>query len=254
MASRKIVATIEARMTSNRLPGKVLMKSLGKPLLEHLVERLAKVKQLDAIVIATTTNATDDGVEALALRLADKYPVTCHRGSEEDVLRRVLEAADSVKGQIIVEITGDCPLLDPDIVTQTLELYLKNTCDYVANCTQLTFPAGMEVQVFSTELLRRADIEGLLPEDREHVSWYFLRNPQLFKLLNLSAPQNLHHPDFRLTLDEIDDYKLIDRVLTELYPRNPNFTCSDMVQLLLANPEWLAINQHVQQKTVEGTP
>ncbi len=242
----KIVATVECRMTSSRLPGKVMMESLGKPMLEILVERLRAVKQIDAIVLATTTNAQDDCI----VELAKKLKVHSYRGSEEDVLRRVLGAADSVNAQLIVEITGDCPLLDPEIVSQTIDLYFDNPCDYAANCLKQTFPLGMETQVFSTELLRLADKDGLTPEDREHVSWYFIRNPKLFSLLQLPAPPAANFPEVRLTLDEIDDYKIIDQVYRNLYPKNRLFTCQEMMEFLKKNTTVLALNQHVKQKTL----
>jgi len=239
-----IVATIECRTTSSRLPGKVLMRSCGKPMLEHLIERLSRVRRLDAIILATTTNATDDVIADLAARLG----IGCYRGSEEDVLARVLGAATSVSADIIVEITGDCPLLDPDIVSQTLDLYLTNLCDYACNDLPPSFPIGQDVEVFSTELLRLADREGLTSEDREHVSWFFIRHPERFRHLTLPAPPPLHWAHLRLTLDEMDDFRLIDAVFTALYPSNPSFSCADVLAFLRENPELLQFNAHVQQR------
>ena len=186
-ASHKIAAIIECRMRSIRLPGKVMLKSYGKPMLEHMVERLSCVKKIDALTFATTENESDDCIEELAQSLN----ITCYRGSEEDVLRRDLLAAQSLQADIIVEVTGDCPLIDPEIVSQTLDLYLINPCDFVSNDLPPSFPMGMDVEIFSTRLLQIADREGKLPEDREHVSWFFVRSPERFRLLTLPAPPAL---------------------------------------------------------------
>ncbi|GFK94853.1 8-amino-3,8-dideoxy-manno-octulosonate cytidylyltransferase [Fundidesulfovibrio magnetotacticus] len=242
----RIVSTIECRMTSSRLPGKVMMTSAGKTMLEHHVERLSRVAKIDEILFATTTNPQDDCIASLAQRLG----IGCHRGSEEDVLARVLGAAESVGGDVIVEITGDCPLIDPSVVAQTLDLYLANPCDYACNDNPLSYPIGMDVEVFSTRLLRVAHEEGLTPEDREHVSWFFLRNPERFRLLTLPAPPELHWPDLRLTLDEQADYQLIDAVFRALYPANPAFSLADVLTLLRAHPELLQLNAHVIQRFV----
>ena len=247
MPSPKIVATIECRMSSTRLPGKVMLESCGKPMLQHIVERLSRVEKINEIVFATTTNVDDDCIEALAKRLE----VSCFRGSENDVLKRVLLSVKKFTGDVIVEITGDCPLIDPDITAQTIELYLKNLCDYASNDLVPAFPLGMDVEVFSTEMLELADREGLTPDDREHVSWYFIRNPERFRLLTLPAPSSLFWPDLRLTLDEEADFKLIDTVFKALYFKNQNFTLSDILDFLSNNREVLELNAHVTQRSPE---
>ena len=243
-AHRKIVATVECRMTSSRLPGKVLMESAGRPMLEHLVKRLSQVPKIDEIVLATTINPADDEIARLASRLG----VGCFRGSEDDVLKRVLLAAKSVAADLIVEITGDCPLIDPGVVSQTLELYLNNACDYASNCLIRSYPIGMDTQVFSTKLLARADREGRLLEDREHVSWYFVRNPRKFRLLTLVAPPELTWPDLRLTLDEMDDFNLIDRLFMSMRRARPDFSCLDMIAYLKKNMRLVEINSRVRHR------
>ena len=240
----RVVATVECRMTSTRLPGKVMMESCGKPLLAHLVERLKRVERLDEILLATTVNPDDEIIESLAGDLE----IGCFRGSEEDVLQRVLQTIDSVSGDVLVEITGDCPLIDPDIVTQTLDLYLCNDCDYAANDLVPSFPLGMDVEVFSAELLRLADREGLTAEDREHVSWFFVRHPDRFRLLMLPAPPKLQWPDLRLTVDQHEDFLLIDAVLNHFYPRKPDFSCRDIIEFLKDRPDLLELNRTVKQR------
>lgn len=243
----KIVATIECRMTSSRLQGKVLMEACGKPLLELLVERLSRVKRIDAMVLATTTNKEDNPIVELAERLG----VFSFRGSEYDVLNRVLGAARSVEGDIVVEITGDCPLLDPEITSQIIDFYLLNECDYASNLDPVSYPIGMDTQVFSTALLALADREGKSREDREHVSWFIRRQPERFRKLHLPAPPELHWPDLGLTLDEDPDYVLIRKLYEHFYPRNLYFSCSDIIRYLRSNPELLQINAAIKRKEVE---
>lgn len=240
----RIVATIEARMTSTRLPGKVLKPACGKPMLELMVERLRRVPSLDGIVIATTANATDDPVEALARRLG----VGIHRGSEEDVLRRVLDAALAHKVDVIVETTGDCPLIDPDIVETCIAEYKRSEVDYVANVLERTYPVGMDTQVFATDVL--ADVARRTDDatDHEHVSLYIYRHPEIYSLRNVSAPLALTRPDLALTLDTPEDYALIAAVFEALYPADPAFTLADILALLDARPDLARINEHVRRK------
>ncbi|MDA8162352.1 MAG: glycosyltransferase family protein [Desulfobacteraceae bacterium] len=244
MEKKKIIATVECRMTSSRLPGKVMLESYGKTMLEHIAERLSRVNRIEQIIFATTTNKTDDCIE----ELARKIRVGCFRGPEEDVLQRILSAARAHEADIIVEITGDCPLIDPDVAAQTIELYLQNACDYASNDLKPSFPLGMDVQVFATELLALADREGLTPDDREHVSWYIVRHPERFRLLHLPAPPPLYWPELRLTLDEGRDFILIDRVFQALYHQKPDFDLYDIIRFLKANIHLTGINADVIQK------
>lgn len=219
------MATIECRMTSSRLPGKVMMEAIkGKSMLEIMVERVKRVEQINKIVLATTLNKTDDCLVSLAKKLKIGY----FRGSEEDVLSRVLAAAKKFKADIIVELTGDCPLIDPAIISQVIDCYLYNECDYASN---IYYPAGISTQVFSLAALEKADREGLTPADREHVSLYIVQNPDKFRKVSLPPPPKLKRPDIILTLDWEKDYKRIRKVLRKLYPQNKNFDCYDMVEL-----------------------
>lgn len=239
---KKIVATIEARMTSSRLPGKVLMPAAGMPMLEILIRRLKKVVLLNEIVVATTVNRDDDPV----VSLAEKLGVGCFRGSEDDVLARVLGAARQYKADIVVEITGDCPLVDPVIIGQVIDLYLNSDCDYASNVGPVTFPIGMDAQVFSTELLARADRDGKTQEDREHVSWYIRHHPKM-RRMNFPAPQELHWPDLGLTLDESKDYELLKNIVEHFSP-DFYFSCEEILKYLRANPQLLKINEGVARR------
>lgn len=240
----KIVATIEARMTSSRLPGKVLLPALGRPMLAHLVDRLKAAPSIDEIVIATTVNPTDDVLVAFA----EKVGVCAFRGSENDVMGRVLGAADSAGADVIVEITGDCPIIDPELVEQTIRVYLANSAKYVANSAIRSYPDGMDVQVFNCESLRLSESMTSAPLDREHVSLHMIGNPEIFPPIHIVAPPSLHWPELGLTLDEIDDYNLLRTVIEYFGDANPLFGCGEVIDLLRKNPDWVAINASVKRK------
>lgn len=242
----RIGITIEARMTSSRLPGKVLLPIAGKPALERMVERVRRVPGIDQIVVATTVNATDDPIAELAAAMG----VGCHRGSEEDVLQRVLDAANAYGLDVIVELTGDCPLIDPAVIAAVISTYRQAGVDYVSNClNSRTFPLGMETQVFATQVLADVARRTSEAEDREHVSLYIYRHPELYSLRNHPAPPPFQS-DLRLTLDTPADYELIRRVYETLYPANPEFGLADILTLMECQPELRSLNAGVQQKHV----
>jgi spore coat polysaccharide biosynthesis protein SpsF len=242
----KVVATIEARMRSSRLPGKVLRRVAGKPMLELLIERLRRARRLDQIVVATTDNPADNPIEELARRLG----AGCFRGSEDDVLDRVLRAAQSVAADVIVEITGDCPLIDPEVIDRLVEVYLTHNYDYVANVLKRTYPDGLDAQVFATALLADVASRTHDPADREHVSLYIYEHPEHYRLHNVESdlPEKYWH--LRLTLDTPQDFDLIAAIYDELYPKDPAFTLGDVLRLLDRRPDLLALNAEVRDKPV----
>lgn len=222
-------------MTSSRLPGKVLMDICGKPVLELMIERVRKIDLLDGIVIATTTNSSDEPV----VELANSLGVSVFRGSEQDVLKRVNDAANSADADVVVELTGDCPLVDPEISTQVIETYLANGLEYVSTGHHprsedhyyLTYPAGMDTQVFSSKVLATANSEAVSPAHREHVPWYMLESNR-FSWAVLPAPEHLRRPDLNLSLDTADDFALIQDVFENLYPKSPDFGLSEILCFL----------------------
>lgn len=242
--SQKIVATVEARMTSSRLPGKVLLEAAGRPMLGHLVDRLRAVPAIEAICIATTVNATDDRIE----KFATEAGVACFRGSEEDVLARVLGAARSVAGEILVEITGDCPVIDPAVVSRVIQAYLESDCEYASNVGARTWPDGMDTQVFGVDLLARVEARTSDPLDREHVSLFIRSRSDEFSAVNVPAPAACDWPELGLTLDERADYELLRRVIEHFHPEEPCFTCEQVVALLRERPDWVAMNEAVVRK------
>lgn len=240
----RYVATIEARMTSRRLPGKVLMTAAGKPMLQHLVDRLRRVPSLDEVVIATTINQEDDVLE----NFASSIGVPCFRGSEDDVMDRVIRAAKFVNSDVIVEITGDCPIIDPEIIEQAVRMFKSNHVDYVSNTHVRSYPDGMDVQVFSLNTLERAGRLTIDPIDREHVTLYIKNHPESFSSINLVAPPEICWPELGLTLDERSDYELLKKIIEFFNEKRPNFSCLEVVRLLREKSEWVQINGNVVRK------
>ena len=240
----KIVATIEARMTSSRLPGKVLMNVLDKPILHYLVSRIKRVQLLDEIVLATTTNSTDDSLA----EFANNENIKCYRGSEVDVMDRVVGAAESANADLIVEITGDCPIIDPSIIEQAIQTYINNNVDYVSNAHVRSYPDGMDVQVFSLNILKKSlnMTDDVL--DREHVTLHIRNHPELFSHLNLVAPTKLWWPELGLTLDERPDFELLKKII-EYFSDNIFFDCYEVIKLLRERPDLVSINQKVIRKS-----
>ena len=233
-------------MTSKRLPGKVLHKILGKSILELMIERLRRIPSLSEIVLATTTNAADDEVAQLARRLG----VGLWRGSEEDVLGRVVDAAINARADIVVETTGDCPLIDPDLVERSIQAFLAGDADCVSNAFIPTYPLGMDHYVVAANTLREAANETDDALDREHVIRFLLRQPTRFRLLNLPAPAPLYRPNLSLTLDYAEDFSLIRAVFERLYPADKMFGLSGILALIDREPGLAELNRHLRKPRV----
>ena len=240
----KIVATIEARMTSSRLPGKVLLPANGAPMLHHLVKRLRKVGPIQGIILATTVNRADEQL----IRCANDMNIPSYRGSEDDVMVRVIEAAESVDADIIVEVTGDCPIIDPQIVEQTIQIFLNNDCDYASNCHIRSYPDGMDTQVFRLETLKKSAQMSHDVLEHEHVTLHIRKHPELFRHINLFAPPDLFWPELGLTLDERKDYFLLKSIIEHFGDENPFFSCKDVIQFLKSRPDLIDINRDVVRK------
>ena len=241
-----MVATIEARTGSSRLPGKVLMPVLGMPALARLVERLKRARRVDAIVLATTVNPEDDALEELGRSLG----IGVYRGSEEDVLDRVLQAAACAGAGDIVEITGDCTLLCPEILDQAVEIYLRGDVDVVSNTWEPSYPQGIDAQVFRYASLADAARRTSEPAHREHVSLYFYEHPELYRIHRFQAPAEFRAPELRFQLDYPEDLAFIRSVYGELYPVNPEFSLQDIFALLCRKPELKDINSACKEKPV----
>lgn len=233
----RIVASIEARMTSSRLPGKVLMEAGGKPLLQILIERLKKSRYIQDIVVATTVNTQDEPILELCRRLG----VSTFRGSELNVLERVCGAATSISAEVLVEITGDCPLIDIGLVDGVIEAFLQNFPErrYFSNTgAEISMPWGFDAQVFLAEDLCAIYADNPDEHDREHVSYRFYRpeSGDRYKPMFIKYSGELNRPELRVTLDYREDYDLIKAVYEALFPANPDFTAIDVIRWLDAHP------------------
>jgi spore coat polysaccharide biosynthesis protein SpsF len=246
MKTIKIACFIEARFRSSRLPGKVLQPILGKPMLELMIERLKRARTLDGIVIATTDGPSDDPIA----ELGKKLDVGVFRGSEDDVLARVLGAARAFSADVIVETTGDCPLHDPAIIDKVVADFCIGGADFVSNVRGYTTPRGTDVRVFTTDALDEINRLSQDPADHEHVSLHFWEHPEKYRLRNVRTEFPPEVAELRLTVDTPEDFELVRRVYEELYPLNPHFTLSDVLALFDRRPELASINQHIVQKAV----
>jgi len=239
----KIAAIIQARMGSTRLPGKILKNILGEPMLLKLVKRVKSANTLDEIVVATTALSEDDIVE----ELCNKNGICVFRGDADDVLNRYYFAAKQFDAGIIVRLTGDNPLVDPQIIDSAVSkfLELKNiqSIDYLL--TQ-NYPYGINVEVFSFSTLERAFNYGMEPYEREHVTPFIYRNPNKFNLYFQKYSKD--YSAYRLTVDTPEDLKLIETIFNELYFTKEIFLLEDIIKLIEEKPELIEINKGVKQK------
>lgn len=238
--SVKIIAVVQARMGSTRLPGKVLMPLAGIPVLTHVLSRVQASTRISSVILATTLSAGDDPVAELAVHNG----VEIYRGSENDVLDRYYQAVLPHQPDHIVRITADCPLMDPEIIDTVIDRHLAERAEYTSNIFLPTFPDGEDVEVFSFDALQRAWREARLPSEREHVTPY-LRVPGRFRTasVTLAPPANK-----RWTLDEPSDYEFISGVYDALYDStHPLFGMKDVLILLQKHPEWEGINSRIQR-------
>ena len=247
---KKITASIEARMTSSRLPGKVLMPAYEQiSMIEFMVNRVKKSKLVDDIVIATTINKTDDPIIELCKRIKLNY----YRGSEEDVLLRVLEAHQQCNSDIIVELSGDCPLIDARIIDEAIQKYLDNNYDYVSNGHLRSFPDGMDVQIFSRDLLESVEKLATTIDDRENVTTYIYRDNDKYSLGSVIAKKEDYWPELRITLDDTGDFLLIQAIINNLFKeKSYDFKLNDIIVFLKKHPHLLDLNKTARINTVES--
>ncbi len=233
-----IGAIIQARMTSTRLPGKVLKPVMGRPLFEYMTERLLRAKKLDTIVVATTTNDADEPIVAFA----KKQGLAVFRGSEQDVLSRYHGAAKAYGINHVVRVTSDCPLIDPVIVDRAITRYGSSGCDYLHLGT--TFAEGLDTEVFSFTKLAMAHEQAKLRAEREHVSLYFHNNPE--KICKEVIENDTDDSRYRITVDEPQDFEVVKAVFESLYTaERPLFHIEDIKSFLDKHPHIFAKNSHI---------
>jgi len=234
-----ILGILQARVSSSRLPGKVLKPILGEPMLLRQIERLLRIESLDKLLVATSVNSSDDPIQELCL----KNNVECFRGSLDDVLDRFYQAATQYQPKYVMRFTGDCPLADPQIADRLISLHLQGGFDCTANAVTPTFPDGLDMEIMCYPALEKAWCNANLPSYREHVTLYIYQHPKDFMIGSLENLENLSY--MRWTVDEQEDFDLIVKVYEALYPNNPNFLMQDILDFSSANPELANINNKI---------
>jgi glutamate-1-semialdehyde aminotransferase/spore coat polysaccharide biosynthesis protein SpsF (cytidylyltransferase family) len=235
-----IIAILQARVSSSRLPGKVLQPILGVPMLLRQIERVGRSKKIDRLLLATSLDASDDPIEALCRQ----NKIDCFRGNLEDVLDRFYQASLPLRPDHVVRLTGDCPLADPELIDRMIRFHLEGGFDYTSNHPP-TFPDGLDVEVFRASCLTEAWQEAKLPSEREHVTPFIVGNPERYRLGSLKNDQDLS--GLRWTVDEKEDFALVSHIYEELYPRNKNFSMTDVLNLLERRPELKNMNTKYQR-------
>jgi glutamate-1-semialdehyde 2,1-aminomutase len=233
----KVVAIVQARMGSTRLPNKVMKLIGGTPMIELLLNRLADSKEVDQIVVATSV----DYKNLQLVEHVQKIGYACEQGSENDVLERYMQAAKKHNADIVVRITGDCPLVDPGLVDEIIQRFKAENVDYFSNIVPPTFPDGLDIEVFTYDSLERAGKEALDPSDKEHVTTY-LRNSGKFVCAGMQNAEDLS--GLRWTVDEPDDFSVIENVFSYFHPRT-NFTWEEVLALYHEHRELFEMNQHI---------
>jgi spore coat polysaccharide biosynthesis protein SpsF len=241
----KIVASIEARMASSRLPGKSMADIEGVPAIERVVRRVQKAELINDLVVATSINNSDDAIA----QWCEHNNIPVYRGSEEDVLERVVFAQKSRSSDIVVEITGDCVLVDPQIIDCAISTFLESDWDVVTNCRHPGYPMGMDVQVYGLEALDevRRSIDD--KKVREHVSLYFYEHPERYQIIHMRPPAKWHHPNLRLQVDYEEDLKVVRALYKRLTTlTEKEFGLDDILQCLKENPWIQEINADCQER------
>jgi len=233
----KIGAIVQVRTSSTRLPQKVLKElplGSGITALQQIIRRLKKSQKIDEIVVATTEERSDEAI----VKIAQKEGVKYFRGSLIDVLERYYLAAKENKLDIVVRITGDCPCIDPEIVDLVIKKHLQDKGDFTSNVVKRSYPDGLDVEVFSFEVLEEIYKKATQPDEREHVTAYIYKHPRHLKVINVEADQKLYAPERRITLDTPQDYALLCTIFDALYPRDKYFSAYDIMKLFEEKP-WL---------------
>ena len=237
---KKIGVITQVRMSSTRLPKKIMKLILGKPMLVLFLERLKRMGSVDEIIVATTTEKEDDIIVKTIKDYDDKIKV--YRGSMDDVLDRYYKAAKTFGVDIVVRITSDCPLIDPKVSDTVIENFISEDCDYCCNnISPRTYPHGLDTEVFSFKSLERAWKEAKEGTEREHVTPYIRGNPKKFQITEVKYRKIMGY--LRWTVDYPEDFEFVKAIFERLYPTNRNFGMEDILQLLQKEPELNEINK-----------
>lgn len=236
---KKIVTVVQARTGSTRLPGKVLLDILGQPLLLRMLERVQAASLAGTVVVATTTEPSDDPIEMLCRQ----NNLNCYRGSVNDLLDRHYKTGLLFGADAVAKIPSDCPLIDPAVIDRVFQFFLENNYDYAGNLHPATYPDGNDVEIMTMTALKKAWSEAGRPLEREHTTPYLWENPQLFSIGNIAWETGLDYSmSHRWTIDYPEDFSFIRTVYEHLHPKNPRFSLQDILDLTDTHPEIFALN------------
>jgi spore coat polysaccharide biosynthesis protein SpsF len=243
---KEVVCIIQARMGSERLPGKVIKELCGIPMIEHIVKRLKTAGTIDKIIVATSTNTEND---ILAQKIQNTDAVL-FRGNEEDVLRRYVDAVEAIGGDYIIRVTGDCPLVSAEVIDELAEKFVSSNVDYMRVDVPDTFARGFDAEIFTKEALMKANQLAHKEMYREHVTLYMYRHPEIFSVSKLVAKEEWKRPHYRLCVDTPEDFEVVSNIYNNLYEEGTCFTIDEIIRYLDAHPEVASINQDIVQKHV----
>jgi len=238
--SPKILAIIQARLGSTRLPGKACLDLAGRPMLTHVIERSSRSRLIGDLIVATTTSADDLAI----VRLCAEMNVRVYCGHENDPLERYYQAARLYGADHVLRLKGDCPLIDPQIIDQAIDLHLTSTADYTSNTLQRTYPVGLDVEILSRATLDKVWREAGLRSEREHITLYIAKHANDFRISHLTQSENMSAK--RWTADYPEDYQLLQRIFDTLYPGNPRFGTPAVLDFLAEHPELENLNAHIR--------
>jgi spore coat polysaccharide biosynthesis protein SpsF len=231
-----VLGILQVRLSSTRLPGKVLKEIMGYPMLVLQIERLRRVSLFDKLIVATSTDPSDNPLAEFCRNIK----IECFRGDLSNVLARFYNAASQYEADTIVRLTGDCPLTDPAVIDGGIKYFQQNDFDYISNTLERTCPIGLDFEVFIYSALKTAYNEAELPSEKEHVTSYIYNHPGIFKIGQYKNNIDLSH--LRWTVDEPSDFEFVRQVYEALYPIKPDFTTNDILLLLEKRPELNKIN------------
>lgn len=242
----KTICIIQARMGSERLPGKVIKELCGKPMIVHIVERLSKSKLIDDIVVATSTDECNDVLEDIL----NATGIKCFRGSEDDVLTRYIDTVERYGGDNIIRVTGDCPLVSYEIIDELIQQFIQSEKDYMRVDVPDTICRGFDAEIFTKDALHKVDSLANIQRYREHVTLYMYQHPNEFSISKCILPTRWQTPDYRLTVDTVQDFELIEKIYAGLYADGTYMNIEDIINFIDCNQKLIQINSDIEQKHV----
>lgn len=232
-----ILVILQARMSSSRLPGKVLKPILNQPMLAHQLNRVAQAKSVTQVVVATSEEASDDPIS----QLCEQLEQPCFRGDLNNVLNRFIQCANQYRPEHVVRLTGDCPLIDPEVIDLVIQTHLDGQYDYTSNAYPYSYPDGLDVEVISMSALEKVAKNANQPEQLEHVTLYVRQHREAFSIGEVVS--EIDHSNQRWTVDYPEDFVLVEQIFNELYPKDPGFNSRQVITLLSQRPDIFSINR-----------